>query len=76
MEKGLNTQNDAIRWYNRMCELYAGSFMRALLFAACKADSENFAILLPVLQKLYEKYPQYQLPVEEGLNHGHVPRSR
>jgi len=37
----------------------AGSFLTALADAALRADAENFEILLPALEKIQAKYPEY-----------------
>jgi hypothetical protein len=47
-------------WVDNLVRMGAGSFLQAVHSVAVTADSDNYAMLRPVLLQLREKYPQYK----------------
>jgi hypothetical protein len=52
---------DVLDWANGVSNVTsgAGDFLRAVAYAALRADWENYPILRPALLQLVEKYPAY-----------------
>ncbi len=57
----IDTKAHVHQWWVILRQQHSGDFLQTLAEAALRADAENFDLLLPSLQQIYLKYPEYHL---------------